>query len=113
MGYTFKRPDPAAMERVLTRFPYSPEGAILRLAWLEGLSREEIAASDSPALPADFLRWLEETPCEPGEITSELFPNPGGGPDLEVTVLAPEESPEERIGCVMAARVPAGSEQTV
>mgnify|MGYP002742907922 CR=1 FL=1 len=44
MGYTFKRPDPAAMERVLTRFPYSPEGAILRLAWLEGLSREEIAA---------------------------------------------------------------------
>ena len=76
-------------------------------------SREEIAASDSPALPADFLRWLEETPCEPGEITSELFPNPGGGPDLEVTVLAPEESPEERIGCVMAARVPAGSEQTV
>ena len=79
----------------------------------ERLSREEIAASDSPALPADFLRWLEETPCEPGEITSELFPNPGGGPDLEVTVLAPEESPEERIGCVMAARVPAGSEQTV
>ena len=44
MGYTFKRPDPAAMERVLARFPYSPEGAILRLAWLEGLSREEIAA---------------------------------------------------------------------
>lgn len=43
MGYTFKRPDPAAMERILTRFPYSPEGAILRLAWLEGLSREEIA----------------------------------------------------------------------
>lgn len=76
-------------------------------------SREEIAASDSPALPADFLQWLEETPCEPGEIISELFPNPGGGPDLEVTVLAPEESPEERIGCVMAARVPAGSEQTV
>ena len=45
MGYTFKRPDPAAMERILTQFPYSPEGAILRLAWLEGLSREEIAAS--------------------------------------------------------------------
>ena len=76
-------------------------------------SREEIAASDSPALPADFLRWLEETPCEAGEICSVLFPNPSGGPDLEVTVLAPEESPEERIGCVMAARVPSGSEQTV
>ena len=55
-------------------------------------SREEIAASDSPALPRDFLRWLEETPCEAGEITSELFkprrrprpggdrPRPGGGP---------------------------------
>ena len=36
MGYTFKRPDPAAMERILTQFPYSPEGAILRLAWLDG-----------------------------------------------------------------------------
>lgn len=88
-----------------------PQGAGREL--ISPQSREEIAASDSPALPADFLRWLEETPCEPGEITSELFPNPGGGPDLEVTVLAPEESPEERIGCVMAARVPAGSEQTV
>lgn len=42
MGYTFKRPDPAAMERILTQFPYSPEGAILRLAWLQGLSRAEI-----------------------------------------------------------------------
>ena len=42
MGYTFKRPDPAAMERILTQFPYSPEGAILRLAWLEGLSRKEL-----------------------------------------------------------------------
>lgn len=72
-------------------------------------SREEILASDSPALPADFLRWLEETPCEAGEIFSGLFPNPGGGPDLEATVLAPEEAPDERIGCVMAARVPAHS----
>ena len=54
MGYTFKRPDPAAMERVLTRFPYSPEGAILRLAWLEGLSREEIDAL------YDVLKGLEE-----------------------------------------------------
>ena len=44
MGYTFRRPDSAAMERVLARFPTSPEGAILRLAWLEGLSRDEMAA---------------------------------------------------------------------
>ena len=36
------RPEPDAMERILTQFPYSPEGAILRLAWLEGLSRKEL-----------------------------------------------------------------------
>ena len=28
-----KRPDPAAMERIFARHPYSPEGTILRLAW--------------------------------------------------------------------------------
>lgn len=44
MGHACKRPDPAAMERLLERHPISPEGAILRLAWLEGLSRGEIAA---------------------------------------------------------------------
>ena len=42
MGYQLNRPDLAAMERLLTRHPYSPEGAILRLAWLQGLSRAEI-----------------------------------------------------------------------
>ena len=42
MGYQLNRPDPAAMERLLTRHPNSPEGAILRLAWLQGLSRVEI-----------------------------------------------------------------------
>ena len=42
MGYQLNRPDPAAMERLLTRHPNSPEGAILRLAWLQGLSRAEI-----------------------------------------------------------------------
>ena len=26
MGYQLNRPDPAAMERLLTRHPYSPEG---------------------------------------------------------------------------------------
>ena len=39
-----KRPDEAAMRRILERYSDSPEGIILRLAWLEGLSREEIAA---------------------------------------------------------------------
>lgn len=42
MAAVCKRPDEAALRRVLERFPYSPEGAILRLAWLEGLSRAEI-----------------------------------------------------------------------
>ena len=42
MGHTFNRPDEAAMLRILERHPHSPEGAILRLAWLEGLSRSEI-----------------------------------------------------------------------
>ena len=37
-----RRPDAAAMERILARHPYSPEGAIIRLAWLEGLSRKEL-----------------------------------------------------------------------
>ena len=42
MGYEFKRPDATAMERVLARHPADPEGAVLRLAWQAGLSREEI-----------------------------------------------------------------------
>lgn len=42
MGHNFKRPDEAAMQRLLAQHPHSPEGAILRLAWLEGLSRAEI-----------------------------------------------------------------------
>ena len=42
MGYHFQRPDEAAMERLLSHHPSSPEGAILRLAWLQGLSRAEI-----------------------------------------------------------------------
>ena len=37
-----KRPDEAAMSRILARHPYSPEGVILRLAWQEGLSRKEL-----------------------------------------------------------------------
>ena len=37
-----KRPDEAAMRRILERYADSPEGIILRLAWLEGLSRKEL-----------------------------------------------------------------------
>ena len=37
-----KKPDEAAMFRILARHPYSPEGIILRLAWQEGLSRKEL-----------------------------------------------------------------------
>ena len=37
-----KRPDEAAMRRIFARHPYSPEGTIIRLAWLEGLSRKEL-----------------------------------------------------------------------
>ncbi len=48
MGYEFKRPDPAAMERTLERCGHSPEGVILRLAWQAGLSREEIAGLQWP-----------------------------------------------------------------
>ena len=36
------RPDKAAMRRILERYADSPEGLILRLAWLEGLSRKEL-----------------------------------------------------------------------
>ena len=37
-----KRPDEVAMRRILDRYSDSPEGIILRLAWLEGLSRKEL-----------------------------------------------------------------------
>ena len=42
MAADFKRPDGAAMARILEREPDSPAGAILRLAWLQGLSRKEL-----------------------------------------------------------------------
>lgn len=44
MGYHFQRSDEAAMERLLSHHFSSPEGAILRLAWLQGLSRAEITS---------------------------------------------------------------------
>lgn len=42
MAYVINRPDREAMERLLERNGRNAAGAILRLAWLEGLSREEI-----------------------------------------------------------------------
>ena len=39
---TAKRPDEAAMRRILDRYSDSPEGIILRLAWLHGLGRKEL-----------------------------------------------------------------------
>ena len=56
MGYEFKRPDATAMERVLARHPADPEGAVLRLAWQAGLSREEIAGLTCTC-PTAPCRW--------------------------------------------------------
>ena len=42
--YVVNRPDQAAMRRALEAEPASPEGVILRLAWQQGLSRDEISA---------------------------------------------------------------------
>ena len=47
--YVFTRPDRAAMERILAQEPAGPGGVILRLAWLAGLTRDEIAQ----------LRWKQ------------------------------------------------------
>ena len=42
--YVVNRPDEAAMRRALEAEPASPEGVILRLAWQQGRSRDEISA---------------------------------------------------------------------
>ena len=41
--YVVNRPEEAAMRRILERERTGPEGAVVRLAWLAGLTREEIA----------------------------------------------------------------------
>lgn len=41
-AYTVNRPEEAAMRRLLERNPTNSTGAVLRLAWLQGLLREEI-----------------------------------------------------------------------
>ena len=56
-----KKPDEAAMFRILARHPYSPEGVILRLAWQEGLSRKLLEAHTSAGLtPPNLKDVLEE-----------------------------------------------------
>lgn len=42
--YVVNRPNEDAMRRILERERTGPEGVVLRLAWLEGLARDEIAA---------------------------------------------------------------------
>ena len=49
-----KRPDPAAMRRILDRYSDSPEGIILRLAWLHGLGRKELNELISDHLSSRF-----------------------------------------------------------
>ena len=44
MSRTIHRPDEEAMRRVLDNHPRGAAGLVLRLAWLEGLTREEISA---------------------------------------------------------------------
>lgn len=44
MACSIRPIDRAALKAYLPRHPFSPTGAILRLAWLEGLTREEICA---------------------------------------------------------------------
>lgn len=41
-AYQVNRPNEAAMRRLLEKNPVNPTGAILRLAWLQGLLRDEI-----------------------------------------------------------------------
>lgn len=63
-----KRPDEAAMFRILARHPYSPEGVILRLAWQEGLSRKELneLTWDQVDLDGGNILLLDRTvPLEP------------------------------------------------
>ncbi len=61
--YKINRPDEAAMRRILEREQTGPAGLILRLAWLQGLSRDEIAALtwDQADLEAAVLRLPDRT----------------------------------------------------
>ncbi|MEY8260123.1 crosslink repair DNA glycosylase YcaQ family protein [Oscillospiraceae bacterium 50-60] len=60
-AYTVNRPEEAAMRRLLARNPDNAAGAILRLAWLEGLLREEITT-----LTWDQVSFLDHKILLPG-----------------------------------------------
>ena len=66
--YRINRPDPAAMERALAGEGDSPAGLILRLAWRQGLTREEISCLqwDQVSFPDSQLLLPDRTvPLEP------------------------------------------------
>ena len=72
---TIRRPDGAAMRRLLERETVGPEGLVLRLAWLEGLTREEIAGLrwDQVSFLDDRLELPDRTvPLNP-EVRSLLW----------------------------------------
>lgn len=76
MAYVINRPDFDAMQRLLERNPDSTLGVILRLAWLEGLTREEIVG----------LTWADIY-LERGELTLPDRTIPFFG-DMEACLLA-------------------------
>ena len=66
-GESFRRPDGAAMERLLEENRLDPTGIVLRLAWRAGLTRREICALtwDRVDLEAELLRLPDrEVPLE-------------------------------------------------
>lgn len=68
MSPKFRRPEEGALTAYLSREPASPTGAILRLAWLQGLTREEICGLTWEAVRfEDALLSLEgrEIPLHP------------------------------------------------
>lgn len=67
-----RRPDEAALRRLLEREPHGPEGLILRLAWLEGLTREEIAGLTWKQV--SFLDNRLELPDRMVPLDAELRP---------------------------------------
>ena len=65
---SFRRPDAAAMERLLKTYALDPTGIVLRLAWRAGLTRREICALtwDRIDLDGKLLRLPDrEVPLEP------------------------------------------------
>lgn len=71
-AYTVNRPEEAAMRRLLERNPLNSTGAVLRLAWLQGLLREEITN-----LTWDQVSFLDRKlllPGRPVPIEEEMEP---------------------------------------